>query len=287
MTALPSPRGLVGRPSTDCFKPWIARVCLLSTAGSTATALQCVERTCRGRLLVVKIDLSMSWDVLRGGGPPVAPYCIAPVQTFLCVTRRHLPDQSVVYVIGFLLAQFHELARRTSRRVLFDAVDCMLQFVDTNVSSPFQSRRMDCHPISIDVGRAAQILEWIDGQARLPICKARIGLLHARMSVMFVKRCNGEGSWPHSFAHIRIDLISLVRVFDRPALVPRPLQTRRAPNLISRFACRLHFHCRGQPVPRKCSRHCAADDCQFGEREPIESCIDGAETQMSCCLAVI
>src|SRR5262249_165119 len=265
----------------------IARACLLSTAASTATALRCVERKCRGRLLVVKIDLSVSWDVLRGCGPPVPPDYIAPVQTFLCIARRHLPDQSLVSLIGLLLvgAQFHELVRRTSWRVLFDPVDYMLQFVDTNFSGPFQSWRMDCQPVSIDVGRAARIFEWIDGQARSPICKARIGFLHARMSVMFVKRCNGER--PPSLARIRIDLIPLVRDFEGPWLIRRPLQTCHAPNLIGRFPRRLHLHCGGQLVPRKCSRHCAADDRELGGRKPIEGCIDGAETQMSCRLAVI
>src|SRR5262252_11076779 len=88
-------------------------------------------------------------------------------------------------------------------------------------------------------------------------------------------------------AHIRVDLISLVRNFEGPSLVRRPLQTCHAPNLIGRFPRRLHLHCGGQLVPRKCSRHCAADDCEFGGRKPIESCVDGAETQMSCRLAVI
>src|SRR5262249_9346294 len=105
------------------------------------------------------------------------------------------------------------------------------------------------------------------------------------MSVMFVKRCDGER--PPSLARIRIDLIPLVRDFEGPSLIRRPLQTRRAPNLISRLACGLHLHCGGQLVPRKCSRHCASDDRELGGRKPIEGCIDGAETQMSCRLAVI
>src|SRR5262249_44992921 len=115
--------------------------------------------------------------------------------------------------------------------------------------------------------------------------KARIGFLHARMSVMFVKRCNGER--PPSLARIRIDLIPVVRDFEGPSLIRRPLQTCHAPNLIGRFPRRLHLHCGGQLVPRKCSRHCAADDRELGGRKPIEGCIDGAETQMSCRLAVI
>ena len=124
-TDLPSIPVVVRPPSTGGFKLSSAGVCSLSTAESTATALQCVERTCRGRLLVVKIDLSMSWDILRGCRPPVTPYYIAPVQTFLRIARRHLPDQPVVQVIGFLLwdTQFLELVRRTARRVLFEPVD--------------------------------------------------------------------------------------------------------------------------------------------------------------------
>src|SRR5262249_37905106 len=62
------------------------------------------------------------------------------------------------------------------------------------------------------------------------VARPRIGFLHARMSVMFVKRCNGER--PPSLARIRIDLIPLVRDFEGPSLIRRPLQTCHAPNLI-------------------------------------------------------
>src|SRR5262249_24457132 len=260
----PSPLSLpavVRSPSTGGFKLWSAMSCFLSTAGSTARALRFAQRLCLGARIVVEIELTIPWNVLRGCGPPETPFYIAPVQTFLRIARRHLPDEPVRQIIGLLLwyAQLHELVRRTTWRVLFDPVDYMLQFVNTNLSGPFRSWRMDCQPVSVDVGRAARIFDWIDGQARLPICKARIGLLHARMSVMFVKRCNGERSRPHSFARIRIYLISRVRNFEGPPLVRRPLQTGCAPNVISRLACSLHLHCGRQLAPRKCSRHCAAD----------------------------
>src|SRR5262245_53591202 len=113
----------------------------------------------------------MSWDVLRGCGPPETPYFIAPVQTFLRIARRHLPDEPVIQIIGFLLwyAQLHELVRRTTRRVLFDPVDCMLQLVNTNASGQLQIWRIDRQAASVDVGRTSRLFEWADAQPRLPI----------------------------------------------------------------------------------------------------------------------
>src|SRR4029450_800654 len=134
---------------------------------------------------------------------------------------------------------------------------------------------------------AARLFEWADAQLRLPICKLRVGLLHPRMSMMLVKRRNSKRSRAYPFSHIRIDLISLVRDFEGPAPIRCPLQACRTPNLLCRFACRLHLHCRGQLAPRKCFRHRPGDDRELCGWKPVERCIEGAQTQMSCRLLII
>src|SRR5262249_9164312 len=125
----PSTPAVVRRPSTGGFKIWSAMACLFSTPGSTARALRFAQRIFLGPRIVVEIELTIPWNVLCGCGPLEPPYYIAPVQTFLRITRRPFPDQSVVQVIGFPLwyALLHELARGTARRVLFDPIDQMLQ----------------------------------------------------------------------------------------------------------------------------------------------------------------
>src|SRR5262245_29217927 len=103
--------------------------CFLSTAGSTARALRFAQRLCLRPRIVVEIELTIPWNVLRDCGPPETPYHIAPVQTFLRIAGGYFPDQPVVQVMGFLLwdAHLHELARGTGSWIV-PMPNCDCQF---------------------------------------------------------------------------------------------------------------------------------------------------------------
>src|SRR5262249_8534120 len=95
----PSPLSLpavVRSPSTGGFKLWSAMACFLSTSGSTARALRFAQRLCLGARIVVEIELTIPWNVLRGCGPPETPFYIAPVQTFLPLRAATSPT-SLLY----------------------------------------------------------------------------------------------------------------------------------------------------------------------------------------------